>query len=515
MRNRLLVGAVLAVLLVVVSLAHAALSPFVVTRIKQAVVYIEVTLTLPGGGESGGSGSGFVIARDGQVVTNAHVVSLDTEREEGGTVRATRRRVLVTFYSGTEQAKTYEAVVKRENPDLDLALLKIDLETPAYLELADSEAAVETTPVYVCGHPLGLKEISIHTGTISARRTWEGRRYIEHDAMSEPGNSGGPLVDQDGRVVGIHSMTLTGGSRQTKFAIPSNVLRDWLATPPEQDPVAPKPGATVKSLLEEAGLEFKEEEDGIFSLPYEDNVNVKAHQWKDFFRVFVRFGEIPGKDLEGKGETALKALAFNYDDPVGRLSLWKHDEEDEQHMDLYWECQIPMSAASPKYVRILADVADSQAVNWQKLLRAENLEAPNFAYPGGELEELLPRLKAIIQATKLKFSEAEEYFSIKYDNEVTVHASIYKGMIYTHCYVSGMLGLTPQSQGRRALAFLEWNWYDDFGRLALDTDRDLVWESQVPYNFMTPDFFAILCETGSGQVADFWNAFGRVPLNGD
>ena len=514
MRHRLLVGWLLLLLLSVTVCAEASLSPRLVGRIKDSVVYVDVTLTLPDGSEGGATGSGFVISADGQIVTNAHVVAMEAEVEGGGTKHATQRVVTVTFHSGTDQAKTYPAQVLRENHKVDLALLKIDLATPTFFQLGDSDAIEETSSIFVCGHPLGLKEISIRSGSVTAHRTWEGRPYLEHDAMAESGNSGGPVVDQDGFVVGIHTLTLATANNMTKFAIPSNVLRDWLASPAESDPTPVKPGANVKSLLEAAKLKFKAADNNIFDVPYDDNLTVHVHQYQDFLRAYVKFGEIPGADLNAQGVTALKALTFNYDDPVGRLSLWQHDEDDGTHRDLYWECQIPMSVATSDYVRTLVDCADVQAGNWQKLMKGEAAANPDFGYPGGDEDQLLAKLKGLITAAKLKMTVDDKRFLIDYDNNVTVRAKIWKGMIYTYSYVSGMMGSTPESRGRRALEFLKRNWNDDFGRLALTDKDDLVWESQVPASFMTPDYFAILAGSCSSSVADFWKAFGKRPLNG-
>ena len=307
---------------------------------------------------------------------------------------------------------------------------------------------------------------------------------------------------------------LATANNMTKFAIPSNVLRDWLASPAESDPTPVKPGANVKSLLEAAKLKFKAADNNIFDVPYDDNLTVHVHQYQDFLRAYVKFGEIPGADLNAQGATALQALTFNYDDPVGRLSLWQHDEDDGTHRDLYWECQIPMSVATSDYVRTLVDCADVQAGNWQKLMKGETAGNTDFGYPGGDEDQLLAKLKGIITAAKLKMTEDDKRFLIDYDNNVTVRAKIWKGMIYTYSYVSGMMGSTPESRGRRALEFLKRNWNDDFGRLALTDKDDLVWESQVPASFMTPDYFAILAGSCSSSVADFWKAFGKRPLNG-
>lgn len=511
MRTRLLIASVLILLLSLSTVAQCALSSFVVNRIKDAVVYVDVTLTLANGDEGGASGSGFVISNDGKIVTNAHVVSMEMETEDGGTQVAAKRQVQVIFHSGTSRAEAYDATVLRENPEKDLALLQIDLKTPVFLEMADSDAIQETTAVFVCGHPLGLKEISIRSGSVTAHRTWQGRPYIEHDAMAESGNSGGPVVDQDGRIIGVHTLTLATANNMTKFAIPSNVLRDWLASPASDDPKPKAPGTDLKALLNDAKLKFDEEDGGIFALPYDNDITVRAHQWKDFLRVYVKLGELPGDDEEEQGQTAIQALYFNYDDPVGRMSVW----DDDGTLWLYWECQIPMSVASADYLREMADVAAVQAKNWGLYLEEKDTEDLDFAFPEGTQEELLPKLKQMLQRSGLKFEEKDKYFLVPYDNEVKVRCKIYQGMAYTYCYTGGMPGEDDKEQGQIAIELLKRNWDDPFGRLSLDEDRDLCWESQVPFSFLTPDYLSLIAGTCATQVASFWEEYGHVEFNGD
>jgi hypothetical protein len=490
-----------------------------VQHLKNCVVYVDVTLTLADGTVGGASGSGFVVAKDGEIVTNAHVVSMDMEVEGGGTKRADKRAVTVTFFSGTPQAKTYDATVARENHDVDLALLKIDADTPEVISFVDnSDTVMETTPIYACGHPLGLKEISIRTGTVTAHRTWEGRPYIEHDAMTEPGNSGGPVVDQDGQLIGIHTLTLATGNNMTKFAIPANVVRDWLASSPSTDP-APlaAPGSGIKDLLTQANLKFSGGDNGIFDVPYDDGVLVNVHQYTDpqehkvYMRVYVKLGELPGDDDAAKGQTALKALAFNYDDPIGRLSVW----DDAGTLRLYWECQVPISAASADYLRALTDVADRQAWNWNQLIAGNEEKDADFAYPGGDKAQLSLKLKQIITDAGLTAEPKDDYFNLAYDNNVTVSAQIYKGLARTWCDIGGMPGADDAEKGQKAIEFLERNWDDPFGRLGTDKDNDVVWESQIPLSFLTPDYFSLVAGTCDTQVADFYQKYGKTPFNGN
>ena len=123
------------------------------------------------------------------------------------------------------------------------------------------------------------------------------------------------------------------------------------------------------------------------------------------------------------------------------------------------------------------------------------------------------RLKQLIAATELQSEEKEDYFLLPYDNDVTVAASIFRGMVYVRAYTGGMPGENRGEQALIAIQLLKRNWNDSFGRLALDGDNDLVWESQVPFDFVTPDYLAILTGTCATQVASFWEEYGHVPLN--
>ncbi|MFW6437760.1 MAG: trypsin-like peptidase domain-containing protein, partial [Armatimonadota bacterium] len=445
---------------------------------------------------------------------NAHVVSMVTDDELGGTVVADDRTVQVVFHPGTAQEMVYDAEVMRENHDLDLALLRIEPDTPVHLELADSDAVAETSGIYACGHPLGLREISIRTGTVTAHRTWQGRRYVEHDASAEEGNSGGPVVLPDTRVIGVHSMTLVSSGMLTKFAIPSSVVSAWLLTDPSQDPPPPIPGKAVRELLAATDLYFEETETGSFSIPYDNEVTITAHEYEDFLRLYGRLGELPGNSRLLQGYAALEALRFNYSDPIGRLSL--HEPEDG-NLILYWECQVPMSLASGQYLRTIADMGANQVSRWDAVLRAEQPGEPSELYPGGTDEELAAmteNLKNQIEGAELQYEQIDDNFKIPYDNEVTVYSRIYRGMVWTYSYTGGIPGETRAEQGQIAIDLLKRNWDDPLGRLSLDGDYDLLWESQVPSEFITPDFVAILAATTATQVADFLEQYGNTPFNG-
>lgn len=502
--------AVLAVWLCAFQAQAQALPPTLVTKLKDAVVLVEVTLTTPDG-EIGASGSGFIISPDGQLITNAHVVAMTSEDEMGGVVVATAREVTVVFHPATPQEQSFPAEVLRENHDVDLALLTIKQPTPTYLGFVNSDDVVETSRIWVCGHPLGLREFSIREGTVTAHRTWEGSQYIEHDASAEEGNSGGPVVIADGSVTGVHVMTLISTGMLTKFAIPSNVVTTWLATDPATDPPPPIPGRAIRALLANSDLAYTQEGAGTFVITPRGGLPVNAHEYDDFLRVYVNLGELPGENPYLQGCAALAALRFNYEDPVGRLSVWDKDGTYE----LYWEAQVPMSAANTGYLATLTAAGSRQAVRWGQFMSLEELAEVSDLYPGGDEAKLTTRLEKQIKATGLKYEKKEDkYFQLPYEGDVSVFASIFQGLVYIRSYTGGMPGANLRQQGQNAIGALKRNWDDPLGRLALDGDNDLVWEAQVPAAFITPDYFAILAATCSSQLADFWEAYGHVDLNG-
>jgi serine protease Do len=161
-------------------------------------------------------GSGFLISADGYIVTNNHVIQPDarTELEE----------VTVTMTDGTE----YQAEVVGRDPQSDLAVLKISRREPfPFVHFGNSQEARVGDWVVAIGQPFGLGG-TVTAGIVSAvlRNTGTGGaydRYIQTDASINRGNSGGPLFDMEGNVIGINNaiFSTTGGSVGIGFAIPA------------------------------------------------------------------------------------------------------------------------------------------------------------------------------------------------------------------------------------------------------------------------------------------------------
>ncbi len=190
-------------------------SPSVVNITTLAYVYNWFS----GNTQEEGTGSGFVYDDQGHILTNYHVVQGADE-------------LIVTLGGGEE----YAATVVGTDSSNDLAVLKIDAGShlPSPLPLADSDALRVGQTVLAIGSPYGLQQ-TLTTGVVSALgrviESPEANQFIgeviQTDAAINPGNSGGPLLDTDGRVVGINSQILSssGSSAGIGFAISSNTVR--------------------------------------------------------------------------------------------------------------------------------------------------------------------------------------------------------------------------------------------------------------------------------------------------
>jgi S1-C subfamily serine protease len=181
-----------------------------------------------GGGDddAGGVGSGFVLNGDGEIATNAHVVTTG----EGDAIRRAKQ-VYVEFADGN----TVEAKILGADPNADVALLKIEPEGLKLrpLPLADDTSFEVGEPVAAIGSPFGERQ-SLSVGVISAvDRSIESLTSfrisgaIQTDAAINPGNSGGPLVNSGGKVIGINQQikTTSGGGEGVGFAVPVDAVK--------------------------------------------------------------------------------------------------------------------------------------------------------------------------------------------------------------------------------------------------------------------------------------------------
>jgi S1-C subfamily serine protease len=191
------------------------------------------------------TGSGFVIAPSGLVLTSRHVVETDARRDESGAETTVENPQIQVFVGSGGGGGAWEASVVASDPGSDLAALQVTAADLPYLPLGDSDALEAGRPVRVLGFPFGrqvevakrgepgvIPQVTVTGGSLSAARADEQgeTRFLQTDASVQPGNSGGPMLDEDGYVVGVVKMKLArdATSQGAGFSVPVNVVKDFL-----------------------------------------------------------------------------------------------------------------------------------------------------------------------------------------------------------------------------------------------------------------------------------------------
>jgi S1-C subfamily serine protease len=198
--------------------------------IKDATVFVKVKA-----GTVEGSGSGFMMQVEGEtgyIVTNEHVAAPH--------VAKVKAALTVVFGSGTNKERSVKAEVVAVDAERDLAVLKVAgvKGLPRAIDFSKTPDLVETMPVFVFGFPFGQAlalgkgnpAITVGTGSVSSIRKDEHGRLsvVQIDGALNPGNSGGPVVDSKGRLVGVAVATIRGATN-IGLAIPPEDLREMLA----------------------------------------------------------------------------------------------------------------------------------------------------------------------------------------------------------------------------------------------------------------------------------------------
>jgi len=179
-----------------------------IIRVARTITPTVVSVT-----QTQGAGSGIIVSRDGVVLTNAHVV---------GNSR--------TVEVGLADGRSLRGQVVGRDPTIDVAVVRVPAENLPAAPLGDSDKLEVGQSAIAIGNPLGL-ERTVTSGVVSAvNRNPRGISLdglIQTDAAISPGNSGGPLVDSRGRVIGINTAVLSGaGASGLGFAVPINLAND-------------------------------------------------------------------------------------------------------------------------------------------------------------------------------------------------------------------------------------------------------------------------------------------------
>ena len=260
---------------------------FAANKILPSIVGIEVSYNVtsnsfgsffgysqPQSSTTTATGSGIIISEDGYILTNNHVVDSSSSNSYYELSKATSIKIKLNSDTYGDDA-TYDATVVGQDSQTDLAVLKIEKTGLTAAEFADSDQAVVGEFVMAVGSPLGL-DTTVTQGIISAvNREVEsdGTKYtcIQTDAAINSGNSGGALINSDGKVIGINTLKLSGtGVEGIGFAIPINSATDVISQLKDHQKVLrPYIGITGINLDEQTAKKYKLEV-GVYVKSVED-----------------------------------------------------------------------------------------------------------------------------------------------------------------------------------------------------------------------------------------------------
>lgn len=215
LRNHALALALGSAFLLTTAAEDAAREPFksVEDLVKHAKPSVVVITTVGREANQQGLGTGFVISQDGLIATNLHVIG------EG-------RPLAVQMHDGRKLQVTE---VHASDRQLDLAIVRVKADDLTPLDLGDSGAAAQGEQIVALGNPRGLKH-SVVAGVLSGTREIDGRDMLQLAMPIEPGNSGGPVLDMRGRVLGVVTMK-SAITENLGFAVSGNLLKPLLEKP--------------------------------------------------------------------------------------------------------------------------------------------------------------------------------------------------------------------------------------------------------------------------------------------
>jgi S1-C subfamily serine protease len=326
MSSRMLVRALCSLGLILSCLAAAlpawgegtALDVAVLKKVKAATVHLEVTL--PNGNVV--EGSGFFTDEPGVILTNAHVLGmLDADSRPPTAIAA-------TLNSGEADSRTLPGKLLGVDRGSDLAVLRVEAkDLPAALQVVPAKDLSETEEVFVFGFPLGKrlgKNITVSKSSVSSLRKENGiLKQVQVNGGMHPGNSGGPVVNGKGQVVGVAVAIIRG--TQLNFAIPGETVQGFLA-------------GKIVSLAADLGYKDGDRIKMPFRLVVVDPLGrlqkVVVETWTGEPGQRRRpGGTTPPKPLPGDSER--QAVAVSYDkQPVTRVELSLPPQEDAKKV--YW-----------------------------------------------------------------------------------------------------------------------------------------------------------------------------------
>ncbi|UCH98530.1 MAG: Do family serine endopeptidase [Candidatus Aminicenantes bacterium] len=303
----------------------------------------------PGRGERqrvSGTGSGFFISADGYILTNNHVVK-------------NAIKIKITDINGKE----YIAKKIGTDPKSDLALLKIKGKNHPFIRLGDSDKLEVGEWVLAIGNPLE-QDLTVTSGIVSAKgRELRGlevdyQNFIQTDAAINQGNSGGPLINMQGKAIGVNSVILStsGGNIGIGFAIPSNMARKVIRDLKKEGRVVRGyMGVSITEITDDEAKDFEYPHGGVLIVKVDEDTPAKEAGLKKYDLIF----EVNGKKI--KSATELRTIIANHSPgDVVRLTIYRKDTKKTVEVKV---------TEAPDSVKIRSDDEDGTVIDLGMTLR--------------------------------------------------------------------------------------------------------------------------------------------------